>query len=255
MDGSSRRTSPPLSCCLTAHASLRLPVEAVGPLRRQPGPGKSFPISLLKNADEQTVVVVAALLQAIDRARLPFDTFTDWAALASARFIGRDCIGQAVPAYVREGPWSVSPHVIPHRSLHSTPGTLTLALGAHGPNYGVGSGPEGDVEGLLAAFALLHERPVPGVWLALSRIDPLLPCDPSTGVPAPGSFVEAVVLALSHTGSGPGLELTVGSGGEDQPYRLERLRDLLDSPAGGTCTLGRVGRLTLRPTMHKGEAA
>ena len=72
---------------------------------------------------------------------------------------------------------------------------------------------------------------------------------------APGSFVEAVVLALTRDGTGPRLELTVGTGGEERPFRLEHLRDLLDSPAGGSCALGRVGRLTLRPGMPIGEAA
>jgi hypothetical protein len=57
--------------------------------------------------------------------------------------IGRDMIGQAVSDFIREGAWGVSPHVIPHRSLHSTSGTITLALDCRGPNYGIGGGPGG----------------------------------------------------------------------------------------------------------------
>ncbi|MGL4549538.1 MAG: hypothetical protein ACRC33_00010, partial [Gemmataceae bacterium] len=123
-----------LSCSLAAHASLRVPVADVPPLRKAPAPGASVPVSLLKNSDEQTVVAVAALLRAVARAGRPAEAYRDWGVLASPRFIGRDMVAQAISDYAREGPWGVSPHVIPHRSLHSTSGTITLALDCRGPN-------------------------------------------------------------------------------------------------------------------------
>ena len=232
--------SASLCCTLAASASVRVPVADISSLRKLPAPGTSLPISLLKNADEQTVVVVSALLQAISRAGRPIEDYADWAVLASPRLIGRDAIAQAIVDYGKEGVWGVSPHIIPHRSLHSTSGTLTLVLGSKGPNYGIGGGPDGEVEGLLGAFSMLHERPISGVWLALSRVEPLLACDPTTGRPHPNSMVEAVVMGLSLGGTGTQLKLEMGHSGES--LDLSALARLLES--GGSTTLGRIGRLT-----------
>jgi hypothetical protein len=229
-----------LTCTLAAHAWMRVAIPDVAPLRKVPAPGATYPVSLLKNSDEQTVVVVAALLRAVARAGLPAEVYRAWGVLASPRFIGRDMIVQSVGDFVREGAWGVSPHVIPHRSLHSTSGTITLALDCRGPNYGIGGGAGGDVEGLLGAFSMVHERPVPGVWLALSRIDPILPTDQATGRPHADSFVEAVVLGLTRDGEGPRLTLELGDGGDE--LDLSALGRLLDH--GGSVALGRVGRLT-----------
>lgn len=200
----------PLSAAVAAHACLRVPIADVAPLRKSPG--RPVHVSLLKNADEQTVVAVAALFRAVEHAGQPLTAYREWGVLGCPRFIGRDLIGQAVTEYRREGPPAISPHIIPHRSLHSTSGTLTLALDCHGPNYGVGGGPGHEAEGLLAAFAMLHERPVPGVWLAITRVDPVGRCDTSLGRPADGSAVEAVVVGLTRDGDGPRLTLDVGSG-------------------------------------------
>jgi hypothetical protein len=226
------------SATVLAHASRRVPIEDIAPLRKNPAANHKFPLSLLKNADEQTVVVIAALMEAVDRLGQPLEAYRDWAALAAPRFIGRDCIGQAIPEYTREGPWSVSPHIIPHRSLHSTSGTITLALGSGGPNHGVGGGPDGETEGLLTAFAMLHERPIPGVWLALSRVTPLQRCDLALGRPMDGCFVEATVLALTR--QGPGLPLTLEFDEVAPRLDLDQLQRVLQT--GGTVKLGRLGQ-------------
>ncbi|MFQ3593421.1 MAG: hypothetical protein SNJ82_09590 [Gemmataceae bacterium] len=223
-----------------AWAFRRVAIEEIAPLRKNPAPGHTFPISLLKNADEQTVVAVAALMQAVERFGQPLTFYRDWAVLAAPRFIGRDCIGQAIPEYTREGPWSVSPHIIPHRSLHSTSGTITLVLGSSGPNHGVGGGPDGETEGLLAALAMLAERPVPGVWLALSRVTPLQDCDCSLGRPRDGSLVEALVLALTREAPGQPLRL-IPSSRSDGAADLDALHSFLQH--GGTVPLARMGFL------------
>jgi len=217
----SSHTVQPLTFWVPTWAYRRAGIEEIAALRKVPAPGHSFPVSLLKNADEQTVVVLGALMAAVDRLGLPLHRYRDWGVLAAPRFIGRDCIGQAIPEYTREGPWSVSPHIIPHRSLHSTSGTLTLALGSGGPNHGVGGGPEGESEGLLCALALLVERAVPGVWLALSRITPLQACDCSLGRPPDGSQIEALVLALTRQAPGQAVRLAPAASGVGEPRRCD----------------------------------
>lgn len=234
----------PLDFWVRAWAFRRVPIEGVAPLRKAPSSSHKFPLSLLKNADEQTVVVLAALMEAVEGLGQPLDTYRDWGVLGAPRFIGRDCIGQAIPEYTREGPWSVSPHIIPHRSLHSTSGTITLALGSGGPNHGVGGGPDGETEGLLAALAMLWERPVPGVWLTLSRVTPVTHCDISLGRPPDGSAVEALVLALTREGPGVALRMdptpttdqVLGKGCD-----LDSVLHLLQQ--GGSLPLARVGML------------
>ena len=62
-------------------------------------------------------------------------------------------------SFVAEGVWGTSPHLIPHFALHSPSGTISLALGLHGPNLGVGGGLHAAAEGFLAALT----------WLAAGR--------------------------------------------------------------------------------------
>jgi hypothetical protein len=134
--------------------------------------GEALPPSFLKHADEQTVVGLAAVFQAIHRFGLVGNSFTDWGVLAGPRFLGRACLAVALQRFALEGAWGVSPHLIPHRSLHSISGTVSQALSIHGPNIGVGGGPAGAAETLLAAAALLSDGRLPGVWVVLTGWDP-----------------------------------------------------------------------------------
>jgi hypothetical protein len=245
---------------LAGHAALRVPVEAVPELRKQPGPplGKPLPVNCLKHAEEQTVVAVAAVLQAVAAHHLAPDGtpdgFRDWGVVAGPRFLGRSAMAAALPRFVAEGAWDVSPHVIPHRSLHAVSGTLSQALKIHGPNFGVGGGPCGETEALLAAAALLADRPLPGVWVVLTRMDPELPDDGKTGRPAPGTFCQAVALALLPAGAaGPAtLELSVGPHAQPPAaLTLAVLADLLgrlQHAPQASHPLGKAGLLTLRRT-------
>jgi hypothetical protein len=126
----------------------------------------------LKHADEQTVVGLASVLQAVDANGLSSTEFTDWAVLAAPCFLGRVTLAAAIQRFAAEGAWGVSPHVIPHRSLHSVSGTVSQALNIHGPNFGVGGGPGGVLEALLCAGAILAGHNVPGVWVVMTGWDP-----------------------------------------------------------------------------------
>lgn len=160
-------------CTVAAHAYLEADGERLAALRQNPAPaGVRIPLppALLKHADEQTVLSLAAVLQAA--ASLPAGDFSSWGVLAAPRFVGRQMFITALRKFREEGAWGVSPHLIPHRSLHSVSGTISQALKIRGPNYGVGNGPLGAAEGLLAAVAMVARDPVPGVWFVMSHWSP-----------------------------------------------------------------------------------
>jgi hypothetical protein len=208
-------TDKAVSCGLAAHAFRRAEVEQLAELRRQPGPAPTpIPASLLRHSDEQTVVALAAVLLAIERSSLPWD-FAEWGTVAAPRFVGRTSVAHSLPGFLAEGAWGVSPHLIPHHSVHSVSGTISQALALHGPNFGACGGPNADEEALLAAVTLLHEARLPGVWVVLSRLCPEGPCDRATGRAAPGTTVEARALALTPLtdATATRLELTVGDDG------------------------------------------
>jgi hypothetical protein len=174
----------------------------------------SLPAASLKNADEQTVAGLAAVLQAINRSGHAAASFTEWAVLAAPRFLGRATMAQSVHRYRLEGAWGISPHLIPHHSLHSVSGTVSQALKIHGSNFGVGGGVDAAAEALVASAALISGDRLPGVWVVLTGYDPeFIPADPGnsteekTGSP---SLCGAVALALvAARPQWQGLRLTI----------------------------------------------
>jgi hypothetical protein len=171
---------PPLSagvtadCAVAAVGTAQASGDTLPSLRtalQTPG-GASLPASLLKHADEQTVVGLAAVFEAIRAYGLTKTAFADWGVLAGPRFLGRACLAVALQRFAQEGAWGVSPHLIPHRSLHSVSGTISQALGIRGPNFGVGGGPHSAAETLLVASALITDGQLPGLWVVVSGWDP-----------------------------------------------------------------------------------
>jgi hypothetical protein len=66
---------------------------------------------------------------------------------------------------------SVSPHIVPQCSLHSIAGAVSVALGMHGPNVGIGGGSDALAEGLFTAISFLQSgdgADVDGAWLVVS---------------------------------------------------------------------------------------
>ena len=230
MEAPRQRDPARIECAVAARALLRVPVEQVAPLRKQPGPAPSpFPVSFLKHSDEQTVVALAAVFTAIRDHQLPGD-FRHWGAVAGPRFLGRATTAAAVPRFLAEGAWGVSPHVVPHRSLHAVSGTLSQALKLHGPNFGVGGGPGSEGELMLADMALLQGMRLPGVWLLFSRCQPDL-CPDGSGAPPPGTEIQALALALVPVAAGlPRLAL-VPAPGNHGVVDLGQLGGVFDSPA------------------------
>jgi len=192
----------PVACEVIAQAGFRAGVAELPALRKAPGPPGDPPPSpgLLRHADEQTVVGLAALLRAV-RGRDPeAGGFADWAILSAPRYLGRAAFLASFPQFVKEGAWGISPHLIAAHSLHSPSGTYSQILQAHGPNLGVGGTPGGEREALLAAATLLESAVVPGVWVVFSG-----PVDRSTraeGVAPPAAY-EALAVALMPVGVCP----------------------------------------------------
>src|SRR5262249_39770127 len=130
-------------CCdLLAYGAVQATPASLAALRQQPGPvpGEPLPASFLKHADEQTVLGLSAVLRAIQDHGLGGTSFTGWGVLGAPRFQGRATMTVAVQRFAAEGAWGISPHLIPHRSLHALSGTISQALRIHGPNFGVGGG-------------------------------------------------------------------------------------------------------------------
>jgi hypothetical protein len=166
----SQRASAWTSAAVLARSVLHAGSDLIRALRQSPGPalGTPLPANFLKHADDQTVLGIAAVLRAAHAFGLAETDFHDWGVLAAPRFLARSNVATALKRFQQEGAWGVSPHLIPHRSLHSVSGTVSQALNLHGPNFGVGGGPESAATALLAAAAMLQEETLPGVWLILT---------------------------------------------------------------------------------------
>lgn len=249
-----------------AWQALRVAVPDVADLRRQSGPPlpgqEPLPAAFLKHADEQTVVALTAVRCAAHEGGL--SGFARWGVVAAPRLLGRAAMTFSLARFQTEGAWGVSPHVIPHRSLHALSGTISQALRAHGPNFGVGGGPGNEAEALLAACALLagsaREAPLEGIWLVFARVEPELP-PMENGTPATTSFVDALALALvppDDPEPGLRLRLITETPALGPPCTFDKLRDLLASCARGahlSHPLGNGLRLDLTPIGPHGLLA
>ena len=188
------------------------------------------PPSLLRYSDEQTVAGTAAVFAAIAAMGAGPERFEGWGVVAASRYLGRASLAAALRSFRAEGVWGTSPHLIPHFALHSPSGTISLALGLHGPNLGVGGGLHAAAEGFLAALTWLSAGVVPGVWLVLSGWSPELIPEPIGGDDGPvressGEIeCQALALALRPAGTaplrtGPGRGSGCGSREEAGPGR------------------------------------
>src|SRR5262249_6277078 len=178
-------------CCLLSevlgHGLFRMSPAAGPDLRGKAAPIPArwppLPPSVLRNSDEQTVAGLCAVYEAISSMRLRADHCEHWGVIAASRFLGRANLARALQSFLAEGVWGTSPHLIPHFALHSASGTISLALGLHGPNLGVGGGLHAAAEGFLTALTWISSGAVPGVWLVLTGWSPELVPDRAGGPP------------------------------------------------------------------------
>jgi hypothetical protein len=233
---------PILAGAVLGHGFFRMSPGDVPAVRRRPGPvpegSTGIAPSVLRYSDEQSVAATAATLAAIERMDLPRSRYVGWGVVAASRYLGRANLAVALRNFLDEGVWGTSPHLIPHFALHSPAGTISLALGLHGPNIGVGGGLHAAAEGFLAALTWISAGSVPGVWLVLSGWSPELVPD-RRGDTAPIGECQALAIALVAGDGWEGrwaLRAVVGAGRQHAaaPLDLVRLAETLEGGRGAT---------------------
>jgi hypothetical protein len=202
-------------CHVAAHATVRANPEQLAQWRREPPhlTGQPLLASLVKHSEDQTVVAVAALHSALSAHGWLGRSFTEWGVIAASNFFGRGGNALTIQRYAQEGAWGVSPHMIPHHSLHALSGTISQLLKVHGPNFGISGAAQACQEAFLIAAALLAEGNVPGLWLVLTGHErEWIPVENGKTVePARPLVCEAVAMALMPAVRGEdGLMLQVG---------------------------------------------
>lgn len=208
-----------LRCGVAAVGWHRVAVGDVPALRKTPGPagGPTIAPALLKHADDQTVFGLAAVLRAIAGAGCTLDAFDGWGVLAAPRFLGRVFFASVLAKYRAKGLLAISPLIIPNYSLHSMSGTISLALKAHGTNFGVGGGAGHLAELAMAALGTLRQPGLPGLWCVATAWDP---------EPIPDTVGQVLTPAVGHA-----LALALVPDGVDAPCGTLTLRPGEDTPA------------------------
>ncbi len=200
-----------VECGIAAFGSAQLSNDELAAIRKAPEPHLGLPLaaSVARHCDEQTIAVLSAVAGAVRQLGTRQTDFASWGIVASTRYLGRSFFSQALDKFDHEGPWNTSVQVVPHRSLHSTSGTISLVLGCHGPNVGVGGAIDGEGQALLTAASMLNEFTLPGVWLVLAGWSPELNVD-AVGQPTHEARCHALALALKPTCDVPsGLHLRI----------------------------------------------
>ncbi len=211
------RTPEPFACSVRAFGIVQAPPAMIAALRKKPAPAGDAAVfgAALKYADDQTVVSLAAVLQAIHDGGLASEDFTNWGVVAGPSFLGREALATSFKRFKRQGAVGVSPLLIPYLSQHAVAGTISIPLRIHGPNLGVCGDRGSLVQALLSGITLQREHDLPGVWVLASEWNP----EPIMS-PGQDTLCRAVALALhpaNATGCGFELRLTLSSnraGGE-----------------------------------------
>ncbi len=186
-----------VECGIASHGSVNLGIDEMAAIRKAPETHLGLPLaaSVARHCDEQTIAVLSAVASAVRRLGAERAEFESWGIVASSRYLGRSFFSQALEKFDREGPWNTSVQVVPNRSLHSPSSTVSLMLGCHGPNVGVGGGADGEGQAVLTATSMLHESSLPGVWLLLSGWSPELNVD-RVGHPTTDARCQALAVVL-----------------------------------------------------------
>src|SRR4051812_37102727 len=85
-------------CRLAATSLMRSSAETIAQVRRQPvivGDQK-MPVSFLKHAEDQSVLALATVLQALEQECWHTRSFAQWAVIAAPNFFGRLTIARSI---------------------------------------------------------------------------------------------------------------------------------------------------------------
>lgn len=203
---------PAAACAVGTHALVESRLSQVAALRDRGGPADApaLPARFLRHSDEQAVVAMHAVLEAIAAHPARQASFERYGVVAASCQAGQLQAAKVLAEFGIGGAGRVSPHIVPQCSLHSIAGTVSVALGMHGPNIGVGGGPDALEEGLTAAVTLMHEPGCgdhEGIWLVVSEWDPE-PTVETDGTPVGDPLCRALALALEPAAAGA-LTITV----------------------------------------------
>lgn len=231
-----------VSTSVAAHAVVTAGITAIDALREAPAPAgvPPLPQRFLRHADEHTVVGLRAVQQALAASPALVADRGRHAVVAAPCGAGRPAAARTLVLLREGGAVSVSPHVVPQCSLHAIASAVSVGLGMHGPNIGVGGGPDALAEGCLAALSLAAEPEVTVCWLVLTAWDVEPALDDRGALPA-NAVCRGVALALDATAAGrvrlslrPGLPPAVALGGPwhdaDGARRLASLAEALSAP-------------------------
>jgi hypothetical protein len=213
---------------VSATAVLSADAVTIEGWRRQPivfGTEK-LPISMLRHAEDQTLVALHAVLEARAQPGCAGLSFTDWGVIAAASFFGRMNIAMAVQRFQQEGAWGVAPHLIPQQSLHAVSGTISQVLKTHGPNFGVGGGANSAPDAFLLAAAMMADGTLPGLWLVLTgHVEERIPAANGAHSIAPDCIAVALALTANSPANGT-LHLSIGARAASDDLALLPLLDV-----------------------------
>jgi len=145
--------------------------------------------ALLKQADEQSLVTLRAFCNLFQRWPELRRPDPNWGLVVAPRVPGRKRVIESIGKFREQGAWSISPHIIPHCTLHSLAGLLSQVLDLHGPNIGTGGKPGCEGEAFAVAGTWLAAERLPGLWLVLTGWD-------RESATYRGSMCQALVLGL-----------------------------------------------------------
>lgn len=239
-------------CQLAGSSWYSVPFAEIAQLRGEVT--RQFPQSLsgglLKQVDDQSLVALLALKQAVLNAGLQPEDCQTWGLIAAPRTLGRKRVAESLVKFHEQGAWSVSPHVIPHCSLHSLPGLLSQVLRLNGPNFGVGGMRGSECEAFWAALALLEGDSLPGVWIVMTGWD-------RDTISQQETSCQAAVLGLRRVSESslPRLRLLVSNDSDDQErLTLESVGEAIRNGTDGCWNIGG-GLLTLSHAGSNVEVA
>lgn len=272
-------TTPIHSCPVAVHADVTCPAAGVAALREASVPGAPpLPPRFLRHADEHTVVGIRAVQGALAtlarRRRGTAGTTDRFAVVAAPCGAGRPASARTLVGLREGGPVTVSPHVVPQCSLHAVASAISVGLRIHGPNIGVGGGPEALSEALVTALSILDEPGVEGCWLVLTAWDGEPSLDDRGDVPG-DAVCRGLALALDRAAggtlrlslrTGPGARMiddaaTTSAPGHPTLADLANFLDRIDGGADGgvpwslRLPWGAVVTLDADPAMHRGRIA
>ena len=182
-----------------AHGVSASPLSRIPSLRKTTPPlAPPLPKRFLHHADEQTVMGVHAVLNAL--LSLPEIPSLEYhGVIAASCQAGRIAAAQTLVKAQQGGGVTVSTHIVPQCSLHSPAGAISVGLGMHGPNIGVSGGSHALSEGLLTACTWLlpsNQIACDTAWIVITGWDdePILE---ETGHPATDPICRGIAIGLT----------------------------------------------------------